>query len=146
MTFYYDAFGNLTQNVDPLRSTEIVPPECAAGMQPNWQGHGWACVSYVAPPAPRAPFLGTKISPRAFFNRFGANLTWLYTEAQTNVMLQIYKDKVLSEAYVDLADPETAADLATLLTLPQTPFTAAINTAILTAPVQASELPKSQVR
>jgi hypothetical protein len=143
MTYYYDQYGNVTTNADPQRSTTIAPPVCPNGEQANWDGSGWACIVFT-PPAPSVvpiSIYGTNITPRAFFQRFGANLAWLYTQAQTNVQLQIYKDQVLSGTFVDLAAVDTANDLAYLLTLSGTPFTAALINAILTAPVQAGEVP-----
>lgn len=84
---------------------------------------------------------GTLITPRAFFNRLGrVNATWLYTQAQTNPVLEMFKDQVLAGP-VDLAAAETVADLNYLTTVAGTPFTAAIVAAILSAPVQAGEVP-----
>jgi hypothetical protein len=99
------------------------------------------------PPAavPAATAFGTRITPRAFFLRIGqANAIWLYTQAQTNAVLEYYKDMVWSGSYVDLADPVTSTDLNYLLTLSGTPFTADIIAAILTNPVQPSEIAGSR--
>jgi len=99
-------------------------------------------IIFIAPSPPSTTSLGTQITPRAFFSRIGAaNTVWLYTQAQTNPEFEFYKDKAWSGKFIDLADPETANDLNNLLTLPSTPFTAAMINTILTAPVQASEAP-----
>jgi len=91
--------------------------------------------------APVVP-IGTKITPRAFFQRFGqSNLLWLYGQLAGNPALAMYKDQITSAQFVDLADPVTATDLGYLLTLTGTPFTNASITTILTSPVQPSEVP-----
>ena len=88
-----------------------------------------------------APSLGTIITSRAFFKRLGvANTTWLYAQAPTNPTLEMYKDQVW-DGPVDLANPDTAADLAYLTTLAGSPVTADVVNTILTAPVQANEVP-----
>lgn len=55
MEYYYDHYGNLTANVDPNRATDIAPPICPNGEQPNWTGSGWACMVFSAPPTAPAP-------------------------------------------------------------------------------------------
>lgn len=55
MIYYYDHYGNLTSNVDPTRATDIEPPICPNGEQPNWTGEGWACMVFSEPPATPAP-------------------------------------------------------------------------------------------
>lgn len=84
---------------------------------------------------------GSKITPRAFFQRFGqVNLLWLYQQLASNPALQMYKDQVTSANYVDLSDPVTLLDLNYLLTLNATPFTTATIQSILNKPVTQNEV------
>jgi hypothetical protein len=54
MIYYYDAYGNVTTTADPQRGTELVPPTCPNGEQPNWTGQGWACMLPSVPVLPGA--------------------------------------------------------------------------------------------
>jgi hypothetical protein len=138
MNYYYDTYGNVTTTADPNRATQIAPPTCSSGQQPNWTGSGWACVVF-SPPATSVASLGTQVTPLAFSNRFGTSLVALYTAAQTNAQLQIFKDQMWGATFIDLASPVTIAGINQLVSLSL--LTQATATAILTNPVQENELP-----
>ncbi|MFZ6748503.1 hypothetical protein [Undibacterium sp. Ren11W] len=53
----------------------------------------------------------TKITRLAYLIRLGDELEAIYTLAQSNVKVQIYRDKVLTADCIDLTDPEVIAGL-----------------------------------
>lgn len=75
----------------------------------------------------------TKITRLAYLNRLGPKLATIYTMAQSNVSVQIYKDKVFAADFVDLADPQVADGLAVMKA--NNVYTAAEIAQILTAPI-----------
>ena len=83
----------------------------------------------------------TKITRLAYLNRLGTELKAIYTLAQTSIDVQIYKDKVFSADFIDLADPQVAAGLALLKTAGI--YTDARISAILTTPIADLEAYKS---
>lgn len=70
----------------------------------------------LTPYVPPAVVANTKITRLAYLNRLGAELVHVYTLAQTNVPVQVYKDKVFAADFIDLADPQVATGLAMLKT------------------------------
>lgn len=96
-----------------------------------------ALAQYVPP----APAVNTKVSRLAYLNRLGTELSQIYTLAQTNVQVQIYKDKVFAADFIDLADPQVATGLAMLKTAGI--YTDARISAILTTPIADLEAFKS---
>ena len=91
-------------------------------------------------PDQAAVSLGTKITPDAFEARIGdTTMQSIYTAAQTNTALEVFRDKMWNARYIDLTDPEVQAGLTLLVGL--NILTAAEMTAILSAQVQQNELP-----
>jgi hypothetical protein len=83
MTYYYDIYGNVTVKADPTRETDIAPPVCPNGEQPNWTGAGWACIVFAAPQAPSAP--PARRAAYDWYRSFTlAELTAIHTLANTD--------------------------------------------------------------
>ena len=79
----------------------------------GWAVSGGKLVAHV-PPAP-VPQPITILSPRAFLARFtDAETLAIFTAAQSNVSIMIWKDKALA-GDIDLTDPLTAAGLEALV-------------------------------
>ena len=139
MIYYYDFYGNLTTPSILVAQRKSLLQFLRRAAELDGRRVGVHCAYASEPPV--APSLGTIITSRAFFKRLGvANTTWLYAQAPTNPTLEMYKDQVW-DGPVDLANPDTAADLAYLTTLAGSPVTADVVNTILTAPVLANEVP-----
>lgn len=65
----------------------------------------------LTPYTPPAIAANTKITRLAYLNRLEPELKAIYALAQTDIDIQIYKDKVLASDYLDLSDPAVIADL-----------------------------------
>jgi len=92
-------------------------------------------------PPPVTATANTKITRLAYLNRLGAELVQVYTLAQTNMSVQVYKDKVFAADFIDLADPQVAAGLQALKAA--NIYTDARISEILTTPIADLEAYKS---
>jgi len=151
-TYYFDAFGWLSQEPIPGRSTTVAPPAdpLPDGTAWNFTGHAWVALSTapVAPPAPPAedPRLWwLDVGP--FYDRFGPDA--LAIAASDHGACRAVQTLTGVRKYIDLKDPRVSAMIDMLIATQQPeavpyapgsgPMTAAKKAAILTTPTSEAE-------
>lgn len=155
MRYEFDKFGWYTGTIngESRYSTEVAPPdEVPEGQRPNWTGHEWVLMDYVAPELPprAAPDYGKVITQLAFRSRWTkAEKVGVEQAADASVDVRVaLKDQEAASA-INLQDPRTrngVIDMTAMLeqmgVIPQGEAgTRAVE--ILDAPVSWHELPES---